>query len=86
MCVRACVCACMCVHMRACVCVSACAYVHVSVCVCMLACVCVYICVCVRMRHAGLYHGGAGPGVPGFWLQSEGRDRVQHGPVHPETG
>ena len=33
----------------------------------------------------GLFCGGAGTQPAWLWVQSEGREGVQHGPVHPAT-
>lgn len=35
---------------------------------------------------AGLFRGGAGAQPAGLRLQPEGREGVQHGPVHPAAG
>lgn len=34
----------------------------------------------------GMFCSGAGAQPAGLWLQSERRERVQHGPVHPAAG
>lgn len=39
-----------------------------------------------RLWTTGLFRGGAGAQPAGLRLQSERRERVQHGPVHPATG
>lgn len=38
------------------------------------------------LRPTGLFRGGAGAQPAGLRLQSEGREGVQHGPVHPAPG
>ena len=39
-----------------------------------------------RLWTTGLFRGGAGAQPAGLRLQSERRERVQHGPVHPAPG
>lgn len=41
---------------------------------------------CSCLGTTGMFCSGAGAQPAGLWLQSERRERVQHGPVHPAAG